>query len=418
MGIVYDSEMYRATEKQFAHYPMPAYPDQWETWFTTGCYDNGYYSSVLWATNGPVIMVDLHIIDPSGNSVVDSMQFFQPEEYEASTESLNIRMGKNFYRGTYPEYHLSVHDGNNGIELDYEALIQPTMSELPDGIGIGRISTPFTPVFISWFFRPLNKITGKLLVGGKEIPVTGRGWADHQYGNVDYFKDAVNYGYWGCFQLGKHTITIYDILLSDKGGYRPIKWLWDWKGEKLYEYSRNCDFYIEASDIEEGGTVPRKLEFVFEHDRIRGIITCKYKMLMQKQVLELEDRTVTINRSVYDCHAMMEIDNEKINTTFSQIIEATYGQTVHVDEEVADTTINENTLKKTASRLSIESKLKDVLNDLEGKAILERFIPGISTNKQTKLGYGMTLKTIFSMKQANVSKAKLAAIDEELRGLE
>ncbi len=410
MGIVFNPELYRAKEKHFAHYPMSAYPDKWETWHNDACYDNGYYSTVMWATNGPVILIDLHIVDPTGKKVVESMQFFQPEEYNASTESLDIKMGCNSYRGTYPKYHLSVHDGNNGVELDYESIIQPTISELPDGIGLGRITTPFTPVFVSWFFRPRNKIAGKLIVGGKEIPVNGEGWADHQYGNVDYFKDSVLYFFWGCLPLGDHTINFFDIQLTEKGGYRPIKWLWDWKGEKLYEYCRDCDFYIKAGDIEEGDTVPRKLEIIFEHSRIRGIIVCNFKTLIQKQQLDMGERTVTINRSSYECHAMLEIDNVKIDKTFTRILEAGYGEKQTVAEEAAVT-------KDVQTRLSIGSKLKDVLNDLEGKAILERFIPGISTNKQTKLGYNMTLKMIFSMKQANVSKAKLAAIDEELRAL-
>jgi len=45
-------------------------------------------------------------------------------------------------------------------------------------------------------------------VEGKEIPVTGMGFADHQWGNSDYMKTAVRYFSWANFPLGKHTLNL------------------------------------------------------------------------------------------------------------------------------------------------------------------------------------------------------------------
>ena len=415
MGKVFDPEIYRATEAHFAHHPMPAiYTDKWETWHNDAIFDNGYYSTVMFATNGPIILLDMHIIDPKGKEVVESMQFFEPGEYKVSTKTLDIKMGKNTYRGKFPKYHISVHDGNNGVELDYEAFVQSTISELPDGVGLGRVNTPDMPVFVSWFFRPRNKITGKLIIDGKEIPVTGEGWADHQWGNTDYFQTAVQYFFWGCLPLGEHTLNFFEIQLTEQGGYRPIKWLWDWKGDKLFEYCRDCDYYITASDIKEGDTVPRELFIVFEHDRIRGTIKCKLNTIIQKQVLELADRILTINRSSYDCHAQLEIDGENVDVKFKRIIEAGYG-VVRVQEKTEEE-LPKKVVK--ATKYSQDSKLGDLLKDPEAKEILERFIPGISTSSQVKMGYGMSFKVICGFPQTGVSKEKLAAIDEELRTIE
>lgn len=425
MSIIFDPELYRATGKHFAHHPLPDYySDKWETWHADACYDNGYFSTVMFATTGPVIMVAFHVTDPTGKCVVESMQFFEPKDFIVSTDTLDIKMGENFFRGDYsnskfPKNEIYVCDGNNGAELVYEALVQPTISELPDGVGIGRINTPNMPVFVGWIFQPRNKITGNLIIDGKKIPVTGTGWTDHQFGNVDFFRDAVQYFYWGCLPLGEHTLCYFDIQLADKGGYRPLKWLWNWKDGKLYEYCRDCDYYIQASEIEEGDTVPRKLFIVFEHTRIRGTVTCEFKALLQKQVLDYEERKVTLNRSAYDCHALLEIDGEKIDTKFTRILEVAYGIEKIVEKIDKAEKAEEKTIKdaKTA-RLSQNSLLGEVLKDPAGLEILERYIPGISTDPATKLGYGMALKTIFSMPQAGVSKEKLAAIDEELRAIE
>lgn len=324
MAIVFDPELYRATEKHFAHHPLPGYESGWETWHADACYDNGYFSTVMLAVNGPIFMVDLRIVNAAGEPVVESMQFFPSEEFVASTDTFDIRMGHNYLRGEFPRFEIHVRDGDHGVDLTYEPLVQPTISELPDGVGIGRVAVPDTPVFVGWFFQPKSRITGKLTIGGQEIPVTGQGFSDHQFGSADFFEDAVQFFIWGCLPLGEHTVNFFDAQTTRTGGYRPFKWLWDWKGEKLVEYCRDADFYIRASNIAEGDTVPRTLVVVFEHARIRGTVTCEFTALIQKQPLELKDRTVVLNRSAYDCHAQLEIDNDIVDTRFTRIVEVAY----------------------------------------------------------------------------------------------
>ena len=69
------------------------------------------------------------------------------------------------------------------------------------------------------------------------------------------------------------------------------------------------------------------------------------------------------------------------------------------------------------SKFSQNSKLGELLKDPEATAVLERYVPGISTSSQSKMGANMAIKKIFSFPQAGVSKEKLAAIDEELRAI-
>ncbi len=427
MGIVFDPEMYRATEKHFAPYPLPPSSEsKWQTWHTDACYDNGYYSTVMFATVGSLITAALQIVDPDGKPVVESMQFFEPEEYVFSTDGFDLTMGENYYRGKFPNIGIYVHDDEgNGAELVVETLVQPTISELPDGIGLGRVITPNMPVSVAWFFLPWNKITGKLIVQGKEIPVTGHGWSDHQFGTADFFKEACQYFMWGNFPLGKHTLTFFEAQATDRGGYRPIKWLWDFKGEKLYEYCRDCDYYIQATDIEEGDTIPRKVVIVFEHNRIRGKVTCVWKALIQKQPVEAGVRKVVLNRSAYDCHAELEIDGEKVDTIFTRILEIAYpldpvaapegrkAEAVRVEEAPVEEAV---VIDNPNSKYSLNSKLGKVIKDPQGLAVLERHLPGISKDPSTKLGYGMTLKMIFGM-TSSVSKETKDAIDRDLRAI-
>ncbi|MBU1052589.1 MAG: hypothetical protein KKC46_02030 [Proteobacteria bacterium] len=64
-----------------------------------------------------------------------------------------------------------------------------------------------------------------------------------------------------------------------------------------------------------------------------------------------------------------------------------------------------------------DSTLKEVLENEEGKAILEKHIPGSTTNPMLKMGYTMSLDLIASLPQAGISKEAYKAILDDLSKL-
>lgn len=66
---------------------------------------------------------------------------------------------------------------------------------------------------------------------------------------------------------------------------------------------------------------------------------------------------------------------------------------------------------------SKESKLGDVLADPRGLAVLEKHLPGSSTDKRVKLMKKLTLKQLQPMSAGMVSPEKLEEIDADLRAL-
>ena len=69
------------------------------------------------------------------------------------------------------------------------------------------------------------------------------------------------------------------------------------------------------------------------------------------------------------------------------------------------------------AKLSIESKLGDLMKDPQAAAILEHFLPGISKDPQLKKGYRMTLKFIAGFPGSGFPKQKLPEIDAALQAL-
>ncbi len=69
------------------------------------------------------------------------------------------------------------------------------------------------------------------------------------------------------------------------------------------------------------------------------------------------------------------------------------------------------------AKFSIDTKLGALMKDPQAAAVLEECLPGISKNRQLKMGFGMTLKFIAGLPQADIPKDKLAEIDAKLQAI-
>ena len=70
------------------------------------------------------------------------------------------------------------------------------------------------------------------------------------------------------------------------------------------------------------------------------------------------------------------------------------------------------------SRLSIDSKMGDIMKDPAAVAILEEFYPGMSTDKRMKMVASMTLRALAKFPQAGGVGKNIDEIDTRLQALE
>ncbi|MBA3035651.1 MAG: hypothetical protein FP814_04075 [Desulfobacterium sp.] len=66
---------------------------------------------------------------------------------------------------------------------------------------------------------------------------------------------------------------------------------------------------------------------------------------------------------------------------------------------------------------SEKSTLKEVMENESSKAVMEKHVPGISTNPMLKMGYSMSLKKVSGIPQTGISAEKLKAILDDLSKL-
>jgi len=67
--------------------------------------------------------------------------------------------------------------------------------------------------------------------------------------------------------------------------------------------------------------------------------------------------------------------------------------------------------------LSKESKLKDVMANPQGAAIIEEYVPGASKDPKFKLAAGLTLTQIVKMSGGQMSPELLEEVDAKLKAL-
>ena len=66
---------------------------------------------------------------------------------------------------------------------------------------------------------------------------------------------------------------------------------------------------------------------------------------------------------------------------------------------------------------SVESKIGDLLANPGAKAVLDKHLPGFSTNPQMAMAKGMSLKMVAPMSGGKITPAILSAIDADLKKL-
>lgn len=337
MGI--SPELYIPSKKHWAWHPAPDNPSAAQWWYNEGVFNNGYAVSVVYgATELTGGNFQLDICDPDGNRYT-ARPFSPIDQVVYSNDTLDVKLGENYLRGKHPRHELHARCDDIGADLVYEAITQEWM-EPPDGVYIGRETFPSTTPNCAYVNAVRCKVTGKLIVGGKEIPVEGHGYHDHQWGNV-WLWDLFQYWYWGTLHLPNHSVMWWEGMLQSRYGYQRLKWLCVFEGEKLIDYKNDAKFYVEPLDFKEdkkyGIVAPQKVILTIDDERIKGTATYSIKSVLFFVDLVAELRSYFPDlippefqpkgwqkyiRNVSDCDCKFEVDGEKTENHSLAIHEA------------------------------------------------------------------------------------------------
>ena len=320
---IVDPKIYLPQEREHAYHPQPGNPNASQWWYNGALLENGYHFCLEWGIAGEAGAWCTFIVrDPDGKKSFLHYDYRFPDEMSAATDKMEIKTSNSSYFGKPPRYEMHVHKGNEmGADVVWENITQPVRLP-PDGIYVGRLLPP-TPQYMTYIVRLRSKVTGKLIVDGKEIPVkSDEGYCDHQWGNVSPMAISHSW-YWALLYLPNHTIVFNEAINSAILGYTKDKWMWVYKGERPDKYLSGMDFHVEPGELfKHEGTdamCPRKTTVYINDTEIQGTITYQLKDILLSAVdmsAWLPNLPVKQSpryfRYLSDVHYDLNIDGEKV----------------------------------------------------------------------------------------------------------
>jgi len=163
--------------------------------------------------------------------------------------------------------------------------------------------------------QPKAKVTGILIVDGKEIPVTGVGYHDHNWGNT-LLNEIYSFWHWGRIMSGDYTF-IYTVGESSKAtGNKPVTALVTFKGRELADLTDklNADYRDLALDKLTGINYPQTMVMSVESPNVKGSVTNRVKKVVESELLPgmKEGAGNGYLRFLSDCDIKLDIKGEKI----------------------------------------------------------------------------------------------------------
>lgn len=300
-------------------------PINYEWWYFDATFENKYMMVSMWqeqtkvGKGGDVVkerFIDFSIYDPNGKKTMLKIPF---DDVTISKDTCDVKMGDNRVFGAPPTYKLHfLHDGL-GADLEFKSLVQGYRSP-PDGTAYFSMN-PL--IYMGWAIaQPRAAVTGKLIIDGKELKVSGTGYHDHNWGNST-FDTLYDHWYWGRIFLPGHTFIYSVSQLGECMDHTPLNIAITFEGETLVDMSQELEG--EPSDFvkddETGIEYPRKLVLKINTDVVKGVITHNLKHLIESYPLAIGypmgDNTIMTDghgavRFFSDCDIDITVKGKKV----------------------------------------------------------------------------------------------------------
>lgn len=186
-----------------------------ENYFFIAITGEGYYGYVnLLVTNTGLKPMtpgfSFTIVTPGKQRLVRDVDF-APEDLVAPKDHFELRLKNNFFRAIPGGYELKVADNNLGMELKFQNQVQGFVL----GSGKSVFGTTGEDFFYINYPAPRPVVSGKFIVNGKAVPVSGWGYIDHSLFNTN----PANFErVWHNmkFHSDTHTVLISSFSAPDK----------------------------------------------------------------------------------------------------------------------------------------------------------------------------------------------------------
>ena len=239
-----------------------------EWWYFDAHFTDASTAVMVFATkpllerNGPLKPnVALTITRPDGSKAAQ-FPLFPPEQFSASKETCDVRIGPNWARGDLYRYEVHAEIGALAADLTFTGLVPPWRP------GAGKAYFGDLDHYFAWLPSiPYGRVEGTLTYDGQTHHVKGTGYHDHNWGDVG-LNEVMDHWYWGRAHLGEYTLIFVEQIAAKTYGYARIPVFMLAKGGEIITGDGE-PLMMEARDFVKhagGHQYPRQVDFHWQKD--------------------------------------------------------------------------------------------------------------------------------------------------------
>jgi hypothetical protein len=198
-------------------------PGTWEWWYFDANLDDGAKLVVVFYSKSftdierplaPMIRIDLDL--PDGTSY-NKLAEWKPEEFAASKDRCDVRIGANSFSGDLHSYKITAQIEDVAVDVSLTGEV-PAWRPRTGHIYFG----PHGEHEFDWLPAiPKGKVQATYRVGGTAHTASGDGYHDHNWGNAP-MNSLINHWYWARGQAGPYTTIASYITAEEKYGHSEI----------------------------------------------------------------------------------------------------------------------------------------------------------------------------------------------------
>lgn len=196
----------------------------YEWWYTDAHMEDGstivaiFYTKPLQEINKSLTpQVEIAYSTADGKEY-NRLYTFSPEEFSASKEKCEVKIGRNYFKGNLEEYEIHIEDDTTNDSFTLFISRQTETWRAGDGC----FYYGDTGKYLGWFVAvPQGRIKAVISLDGITKTVNGSAYHDHNWGNVA-MQEIINHWYWSRAEIGPYTVI--NSCICCPGEYDLAEW--------------------------------------------------------------------------------------------------------------------------------------------------------------------------------------------------